>query len=268
MPRDAARADVPPRPVLTTAAVRLTVAAMTQRVSFSSSGGIHIGRLRGVDIQVHWLLIVLALWQLHNYIGLADGDTRRGVIFWLMEFVALFVTILLHVFGHVFAARRVGGWAQEIILWPLGGLAYCEAPHRPGPQFAVAAGGPAVNLLIFGVTLGVFELLPENLVGEALGTLRFTLVHWNLVLLVFNVLPVYPLDGGRMFQALVWGILARRRTLGAYGRSVAATVWAARITAGAGVLLVVTDRFALPVDPVFTVIILLWCWYTTEQLRR
>ena len=241
---------------------------MMQR-SFFSGAGIHLGRVRGVDIQVHWLLLLLAAWSLHNSIQAAEGDTRRGLLLWLTEFVALFATILLHEFGHVFAARRVGGWAREIVLWPLGGLAYCEAPQRPVPQFIVAAGGPAVNLLIMTVTVVVFELLPEDFGGYGLRNLRFTLVNWNLILLIFNILPVYPLDGGRMFHALAWGFFVWRRTLGAYGRAVAATVWAARITAAVGVALALTDRFPLPLaSPAFAVIILLWGWYTTEQLRR
>ena len=133
----------------------------------------------------------------------------------------LFLIILLHEFGHCFAARSVGGEADEILMTPLGGLAMAMAPRRPWPTFVTVAGGPAVNVIIcllcgVGVyfTVGVLPLGPWQFgyVSRGIshsgwfnvGSYLFWVYSWSYALLVFNLIPVFPLDGGQLLQSVLW----------------------------------------------------------------
>jgi Zn-dependent protease len=137
--------------------------------------------------------------------------------------IALFTIVLLHEFGHCFAARWVGGEARDILMWPLGGLAYADAPNRPWPQLVVAAGGPMVNVLICLLVFGLDRLLwfthSHVLLNPFTGKLGLPAIStwemyvwvymwWfyaiSMALLFFNLLPIFPLDGGRILQALLW----------------------------------------------------------------
>ena len=105
-----------------------------------------IGRLFGIGVRIHFLFPLVALGLI---LRVTTKDFLPGT--WTdvaMVLALLFVTVLLHEFGHCFAARQVGGDANEVLLWPLGGLAACDVPHNPRAHFFTAAGGPAVNLLI------------------------------------------------------------------------------------------------------------------------
>jgi Zn-dependent protease len=140
---------------------------------------------------------------------------------------ALFTIVLLHEFGHCFAARWVGGDAEEIIMHPLGGLALASAPKRPWPTFVTVAGGPAVNLVICAITGTIlwlaFGMIPwnpmsvqslERVYREGMENFASSFDTWGRWVLwihfmswglfVFNLLPVYPLDGGQMVQSILW----------------------------------------------------------------
>ena len=142
----------------------------------------------------------------------------------------LFVSVLLHEFGHCFGARLVDGEAREILLWPLGGLAAVDIPHRPKAHFITAAAGPLANLLICAGTAAGFLLLtgfdwrhlPWSPMWTPYRTAADTLVmgvegaHWDLaiiartfwvnwMLFLINVVLVgFPLDGGRLLQSALW----------------------------------------------------------------
>jgi len=108
-----------------------------------------LGRLFGVTIRIHMLFPILVLAVVLKAATHKDFQHLPGA--WLDALVImglLFFSVLLHEFGHVFAARSVDGDCQEVLLWPLGGLANCEVPHTPKANFITAAGGPAVNLLL------------------------------------------------------------------------------------------------------------------------
>jgi Zn-dependent protease len=131
----------------------------------------------------------------------------------------LFLIVLLHEFGHCFAARWVGGEANDILMHPLGGLALTQPPHRWVPTFITVAAGPSVNLLIC-LVCGTFLWFsigwlpwgfghfvpPHDLTASMLSALRwpFWIYQISLMLLLFNLLPIFPLDGGQMLQALLW----------------------------------------------------------------
>jgi stage IV sporulation protein FB len=193
-----------------------------------------IGTAFGIRIQIHILFILYIAIQLLR----ASMD---GGFWWEFRFLfMLFGLVLLHEFGHCFGARHVGGTASQILMWPLGGLAYVAPPHRPGAHFFTALAGPLVNVagcvLAAGVLVaatGTFRAVPINPfhmyppADVIIYLMRSDALFWvyqffyvNYILLLFNCcLPMYPLDGGRMFQAACWHFMG-------YGRSmrVATTV--------------------------------------------
>ena len=110
----------------------------------TKEGSIRLFRFAGIDVFLHWSWLVVAFYVI---------ETRRGQyssLFWnALEYLALFLIVLLHEFGHSLACRQVGGRADKIVLWPLGGVAYVNPPPRPGPTLWSIAAGPLVNVAIF-----------------------------------------------------------------------------------------------------------------------
>ncbi len=139
----------------------------------------------------------------------------------------LFGVVLLHEFGHCLTARWVGGHAEDILMHPLGGLAYASPPRRPLPSFLTAAGGPAVNVLIClscgailwsisgWVPWNPFTPWPPSRSFYWLDVYRY--VYWIYFIsyqnLMFNLLPIFPLDGGRMTQTILWPWLGYYRSM-------------------------------------------------------
>jgi Zn-dependent protease len=185
------------------------------------SGRVPLFTAFGIRVQAHSSLIITAALVLLLGLGRNFGWQDR-----VQSMSVLFAIVLLHEFGHCFAARWVGGEADEILMTPLGGLALARPPHRWLPTFITVAAGPAVNLLIC-VLAGALLLalgggLPWNPIlfvpgqGHSLFSYRaYTLWVYQIswMLLVFNVLPVYPLDGGQMLQAGLWWKLGYRKSM-------------------------------------------------------
>jgi Zn-dependent protease len=168
-------------------------------------------RVLGVDVYLHWSWLIVAVYQFKKGLG-----TYPTVMWDALLYGLLFFFVLLHEFGHVLACRKVGGTADRIILWPLGGITLFKPPQRPGAVFWSFAAGPLVNLVLF------FILLVPVLVDVAEGwktgnpTLhKFVLnvAGMNLILLLFNLLPIFPLDGGQMLRALLWYPFGRASSL-------------------------------------------------------
>jgi Zn-dependent protease len=147
----------------------------------------------------------------------------------IAEYVALFAIVLLHEFGHAFASRSVGGESKEILLWPFGGIAFVRVPPRPAAELWGIAAGPLVNVALwlamavaFSVSLGLnfLQVLLHPVqflyaVAELPDPMRFCGMMYviNAFVLGFNVLPVYPLDGGQILRSLLWFGLGRARSL-------------------------------------------------------
>jgi Zn-dependent protease len=134
----------------------------------------------------------------------------------VLEYLALFLIVLMHEFGHALACRQVGGTANRIMLWPLGGVAYVDPPQRPGATLWSIAAGPLVNValmpilyaaLMMGRTLGWQHSLPDAYVFVR------AILAIDIGLLVFNILPIYPLDGGQILRSLLWFPMGRARSL-------------------------------------------------------
>jgi Zn-dependent protease len=177
----------------------------------ASKGSIHLFRLAGVDLYLHWSWFLVAIYEIQG------RQHRYSSVTWsILEYLALFLIVLTHEFGHAMACRQVGGTANRILLWPFGGVAYVDPPQRPGATLWSIAAGPLVNValipilyaaLMMGRSLGWQQSLPD-----AYHFVRAILAI-NIGLLVFNIMPIYPLDGGQILRSLLWFPLGRARSL-------------------------------------------------------
>ena len=175
------------------------------------SGSIHLFRFAGVDVFLHWSWFLIAVFEIQSRAG------RYSSVAWnVAEYLALFLIVMLHEFGHALACRQVGGKADRIVLWPLGGVAYVDPPPRPGATLWSIAAGPLVNVALFPILLALYWLCPTPEGNQSLASLHQLLeaVCWiDGVLFVFNMLPIYPLDGGQILRSLLWFVLGRGRSL-------------------------------------------------------
>ncbi len=195
-----------------------------------------IGRLSGITIRIHVLFPVVAIPLVIRAASVEGAPAGTWLDATQVMFL-LFLSVLLHEFGHCYGARRVDGDAHEVLLWPLGGLAMTEVPHTPWALFVTTVMGPVVNLLLCALCLvllattgdpavqpiwnpfhswiirnapdGAMVLTQWN--GERalvtnLGTLILVRLFWvNWVLLLINIVLVgFPLDGGRLLQSILW----------------------------------------------------------------
>ncbi len=177
-----------------------------------SAGSFRLLRVAGIDVFVHWSWFLVAALEVQFGSHVYQSRTWHVV-----SYLTFFFIVLLHEFGHALACRSVGGEANRIVLWPLGGVAYVSPPPRPGPVLWSIAAGPLVNVLLAPVLLGLFFLVCESpgswpLDHDADRYLFFTFVA-NLIMLLFNLLPIYPLDGGQIAHALLWFFVGRWRSL-------------------------------------------------------
>lgn len=168
----------------------------------TKQGSIRLFRLLGVDVFLHWSWFAVAIYTL------SSRAEQYASPFWnIAEYLSLFAIVLMHEFGHSLACRQTGGVSDQIVLWPLGGVAYVQAPQRPGAQLWSIAAGPLVNVVLLPLLYGTMWLLERQGFGETQPDLMewlFTVNLMNFVLLVFNLLPIYPTDGGQILRALLW----------------------------------------------------------------
>ena len=151
--------------------------------------------------------------------GIYEIQSRQGrytsVVWSALEYLALFLIVLLHEFGHALACRQVGGTANQIVLWPLGGVAYVDPPQRPGATLWSIAAGPLVNVALLPILFAAFWM--SRSLGWAqrcpMPRLLRAVLWIDVGLLVFNMLPIYPLDGGQILRSLLWFPLGRARSL-------------------------------------------------------
>jgi len=178
----------------------------------SRQGSFHLFRALGVDVYLHWLWFFVAILQI-GYLR-----TGRYTSWWgpTLEYVSLFVIVLLHEYGHALACRSVGGRADQIILWPLGGVAFVDPPQRPGATLWSIAAGPLVNVILFPLLFVLWLIAGSMHWNDTRPDLyEYLTVLWALDagLFVFNMLPIYPLDGGQILRSLLWYGFGRARSL-------------------------------------------------------
>lgn len=187
--------------------VALGQAAMNQRDN-PLFWSISLGSWFSTDVRVSWYLPLLWIVFVIKF-GIAYGTAIEG---------ALFVSVLLHEFGHVLAARRTGGQADEILIWPLGGLAFVQPARNFWSQFITTAAGPLVNLAICAACLP--QVMASKYASEAwhpfilpisvaefgaqpLTDLMVITFSLNWMCLILNLVPAHPLDGGQMTRAIL-----------------------------------------------------------------
>ncbi len=174
-------------------------------------GSLRLFRLFGIDVYLHWSWFLIAIFKIQ------DPTHQYSSPGWSwLEYLTLFLIVLLHEFGHALACRQVGGQANQIVLWPLGGIAYVAPPPRPGPMLWSIAAGPLVNVALFPIFTVLLAWTQSAGWPEAMPDVSmFVLWIWriNTVLLMFNLLPLYPLDGGQILRSLLWFVFGRARSL-------------------------------------------------------
>jgi Zn-dependent protease len=192
------------------------------------SGSIRLFRFAGITVFLHWSWFLVAIYEISIRAG-----TYSSPIWNVAEYITLFAVVTLHEFGHSLACRQTGGQTHDIVLWPLGGVAFVAPPPRPGATLWSIAAGPLVNVALVPVFYGLLYLLARLgwLDGRPdLAHFLFAINVMNLFLLGFNLVPIYPLDGGQILRSLLWFGVGRARSLqvsaiiGIFGIAIA-VVW-------------------------------------------
>ena len=183
------------------------------------NGSFKLFHLFGIDVFLHWSWFLVAFFLIPRFgQGTFDGPGNTPMMWSAGLYMTLFAIVLLHEFGHALACRQVGGQAKHIVLWPLGGVAFVQPPHRPGAHLWSIVAGPLVNVVLVPVTIVAYFLVTGSLAfpGNTSSNLHmfvFSVMLMNFGLLVFNMLPVYPLDGGQTLLALLWFVIGRVKAL-------------------------------------------------------
>lgn len=167
---------------------------------------IKLGRYLGIDVYLHVTFILFLAFI--GYAHVAAGQSPRAALEGVLFFCSVFGCVLLHEFGHALTARRYGIRTRDITLLPIGGVARLERmPDRPIQELWVALAGPAVNVVI-----ACFLVLLLLITGQRVGADAFSLARGsfagrllvvNVVLVLFNMIPAFPMDGGRVLRALL-----------------------------------------------------------------
>ncbi|HUG34706.1 MAG TPA: site-2 protease family protein [Anaerolineales bacterium] len=213
-----------------------------------------LGRFLGIDVYIHATFVLLIGWvgYSHWLEHRSLAEVMNGVLFIL----ALFLCVILHEYGHALTARKYGIKTRDITLYPIGGVARLERmPDRPVEELWVALMGPAVNVVIaaglFAYLFFSRSLVPINELTIASGSFLARLMAVNIYLVLFNLIPAFPMDGGRVLRAL----LAMRLEY------VRATQIAANIGQGFAFLLGFIGLFSNP----FLVFIAFFVWIGASQ---
>ncbi len=195
----------------------------------STQGSLWSFRLVGVPIRLHFTFVILLAFLIVT--GLSGS---QSVVYYVLYLVALFASVLLHELAHAFVGGRYGIRTLEIVMFPIGGVSRMARDPRPSEEFWIAMAGPAVNFAIAGVMFGIL-LYRHSLIGFA-GLVQPTdmnlierIALGNLILAVFNLIPAFPMDGGRMLRS----VLARFKSENE----------STRIASRAGILLAIAMAF-------------------------
>jgi Zn-dependent protease/CBS domain-containing protein len=175
---------------------------------------IKIGKLLGIDVYLHFTFLLLLAFL--GYVYWRSTQNVEATLQGVASIIALFGCVVLHELGHALMARRYGIKTRDITLLPIGGIARLEQmPEKPMQEFWVALAGPAVNVVIAAVLFvglaatGGFS--PVEAISVTSGSFWQRLMMLNLFLVAFNLLPAFPMDGGRVLRALLATRLGRRR---------------------------------------------------------
>ena len=167
----------------------------------SRKGSFQLFRFAGIGVFIHWSWFFVAVLEISM-----RGRRYPSLAWNAAEYLALFLIVTLHEFGHALACRQVGGTANKIMLWPLGGVAYVDPPARPGATLWSIAAGPLVNVVLAGVSYALTIWAWHSgwrVTAPHAYRLLWAVVFMNLGLLIFNLLPIYPLSSSA-HQSRLW----------------------------------------------------------------
>jgi Zn-dependent protease len=174
-------------------------------------GTIRLFKVAGIEVFLHWSWFLIAVYEVQMWRSLFSSPVWAALLY-----IGLFVLVTMHEFGHALACRQVGGRADRIVLWPLGGIAFVNPPPRAGAMLWSIAAGPMVNVLLVPIlSFAKHSAARAGWMQENVDA--YLVLLWlgriNLGLLIFNLLPIYPLDGGQIVRALLWFPLGQIRSL-------------------------------------------------------
>lgn len=241
------------------------------------SWALTVGSIAGIRIRLHLVFIIYIVIELIR--TLVDSGFGLGTGIMVAMLALLFLVVLAHEFGHCAGSRLTGGHADDILMWPLGGLASCMPANNWSSRFWTVIAGPLVNVAICIVTIPALGLMTGQWWGVALpnpfsgqGLFEMVSLSWahvglyllnlvSLVLLVFNLIPAYPLDGGRLLELL----LARRMS------AIEAKRFAVRVGVVAAIALGLFGVVFIEAGGWTVLIIAVFCgltsWQTLKQLE-
>ncbi len=178
----------------------------------SMKGVLRLGSVSGIKIEVHWTFTLLLIWV--AFLEIQKGSELNRILLNEALIVVLFVCVILHELGHVLTAKKFGVKTKNILLLPIGGVATLEKmPEKPAQELWIALAGPAVNVVIAMLLFFIVPVrsyfnfdsivLEEMLYEPTLQNFLFYLFIANVMLVVFNMIPAFPMDGGRVLRALL-----------------------------------------------------------------
>ncbi|MEQ8702381.1 MAG: site-2 protease family protein [Phaeodactylibacter sp.] len=175
------------------------------------SWSLKILRLFGINVYIHWTFLILLGWIFLSSLG--AGQNIQQALLSIAFILTLFACVVLHEYGHALTARRFGVSTRRITLLPIGGVASLEKmPEKPREELLVAIAGPAVNLVIAALLFSVMQIADIHFPTEQLedpsqislsNAFIPNLLAVNIILVLFNLIPAFPMDGGRVLRALL-----------------------------------------------------------------
>ncbi len=175
------------------------------------NGSLRVAKVAGIPVEIHWSFLLIFVWL--TYTGLSYGMSWNTIWWRSILVIALFVCVIFHEYGHALTAKRFGVHTRDIILFPIGGVARLEKlPEKPLHEFYIAVAGPLVNIVIAIVLSPYFLFYPVSHLFEVKdleewfqGPTYFIplIIFLNITLAIFNLLPAFPMDGGRIFRSLL-----------------------------------------------------------------
>ncbi|SNR39716.1 Zn-dependent protease (includes SpoIVFB) [Maribacter sedimenticola] len=230
-------------------------------------GVMRLGKVSGIKIEVHWTFILLLLWV--AFLEFQKGSGLNRILLNEALIVVLFFCVVLHELGHALTAKKFGVQTKNILLLPIGGVATLEKmPEKPVQELWIALAGPAVNIIIAILLLLVVPVrsyfnfdaivMEELLYEPTLQNFLFYLFIANVMLVVFNLIPAFPMDGGRVLRALLSFKLGR----------VKATEIAASLGQGLAVVFFVLGLFFNPFLILIALFIFLAAYGENQMVKQ
>lgn len=217
-----------------------------------NKASLYLGKIAGIRLYLHWTFLLLIVYVVIN--SYRNGFGQSSTVYSVVLVITAFVCVTLHEFGHALTAGYFKFKTRDITLLPIGGIARMdELPQAPKQELAVAIAGPLVNVVIALILLPFVlnstqpEMMDVTMIGGTWDNFLYSIFYVNLSLAVFNLIPAFPMDGGRVFRALLSFFVSR----------VKATLIAARTGQAISILFVVFGLFYNPVLAIIGVVIFL-----------